>query len=98
MNIIKKGLTNSIGWNRGKKLRSIHLLEPFISMPIKGTKIKKINDIKKKITENFKRVSLSIEERKKIINTPSSIKIKCFIKEEEEEERKKKNELQRKKF
>ena len=49
-------------------------------MPIKGTKIKKINDIKKKITENFKRVSLSIEERKKITNTPSSIKIKCLKK------------------
>ena len=51
-------------------------------MPIKGTKIKKINDIKKKINEDFKRVSLSIEERKKIINTPSSIKIKCFKKKE----------------
>ena len=82
INIIKKGLTNSIGWNRGKKFRSIHLLEPFTSTPIKGTKIKKINDIKKKITENFKRVSLSIEERKKIINTPSRIKIKCLKKKE----------------
>ena len=66
INIIKKGLTNSIGWNRGKKLRSIHLLEPFTSTPIKGTKIKKTNEIKKNITENLKSVSLLIEERKKI--------------------------------
>ena len=80
INIIKKGLTNSIGWNRGKKLRSIHLLEPFTSTPIKGTKIKKINDIKKKITENFKRVSLSIEERKKITINPKKINTKCLKK------------------
>ena len=82
MKIIKKGLTNSIGWNRGKKLKSIHLLEPFTSTPIKGTKIKKINDIKKKNNENFKSVSLSIEERIKIINIPSKIKIKCLKKKE----------------
>ena len=51
--IIKKGLTNSIGWNLGKKYISIHLLEPFTSMPIIGTKIKKINEIKKIIRENL---------------------------------------------
>ncbi len=35
---IRNGLTNSIGWILGKKYRSIHLFEPFISTPIKGTK------------------------------------------------------------
>ena len=80
--IIKKGFTNSIGWNRGKKLKSIHLLEPFTSTPIKGTKIKKTNEIKKNITENFKSVSLLIEERKKITIIPSRIKIKCLKKKE----------------
>ena len=80
--IIKKGFTNSIGWNRGKKLKSIHLLEPFTSTPIKGTKIKKTNEIKKNITENFKSVSLLIEERKKITIIPSIIKIKCLKKKE----------------
>ena len=82
INIIKKGFTNSIGWNLGKKSRSIHLLEPFTSTPIKGTKIKKTNDIRKKINENFKRVSLFIDERKKIINIPSRIKVKCLKKKE----------------
>ena len=51
INIIKNGLTNSIGWNLGKKYKSIHLLDPFTSMPIRGTDIKKTNEIKKTIVE-----------------------------------------------
>ena len=39
-NTIKKGLTNSIGWNLGNKYKSIHLLDPLTSTPIKGTNIK----------------------------------------------------------
>ena len=35
---INKGLTNSIGWNLGRNIRSIHLLDPFTSTPYKGTK------------------------------------------------------------
>ena len=31
--IIRKGLTNSIGWNLGKKFRSIHLLDPDAVIP-----------------------------------------------------------------
>ena len=45
--IIKKGLTNSIGWNLGNKYKSIHLFEPLTSIPIIGTKIKKLMKIKK---------------------------------------------------
>ena len=45
--IIKKGFTNSIGCNLGKKNSSSHLVEPFTSTPIKGTKINKVNDAKK---------------------------------------------------
>ena len=31
------GFTNSIGWNLGRKNRSIHLFDPLISIPIMGT-------------------------------------------------------------
>ncbi len=48
---IKNGFTTSIGWNLGNKYRSIHLFEPFTSIPINGTKIRKINDTKNKIKE-----------------------------------------------
>ena len=46
--IIKKGFNNSIGWNLGKKNKSIHLFDPFTSTPIIGTKNKEIKAIKKK--------------------------------------------------
>ena len=46
VSIIKKGLTISIGWNLGRKGKSIHLLDPLTSTPIKGTKIKNIIDKK----------------------------------------------------
>ena len=49
--IIKKGLTSSIGWNLGKKNKSIHLREPFTSTPIIGTKIKETKEIKKRINK-----------------------------------------------
>ena len=45
---IKKGFTISIGWNLGRNIRSIHLLDPFTSTPIKGTKIKNMIDKKNK--------------------------------------------------
>ena len=80
--IIKKGLTNSIGWNLGNKYKSIHLLEPFTSIPIIGTSIKKINEIKKIINENLKSLSSLIEERTKIIIIPKKIKTKCLKKNE----------------
>ena len=43
-----KGLTNSIGWNFGRKERLSHLLDPFTSVPKNGTKNKKNKDIKKR--------------------------------------------------
>ena len=45
--IIKKGLTNSTGWNLGKKKISSHLFEPLTSVPNIGTKDNNIKDIKK---------------------------------------------------
>ena len=48
---IKKGLTISMGWNLGRKNKSIHLLDPLTSMPIIGTKNKESNEIKKRIIE-----------------------------------------------
>ena len=46
--IIKKGFNNSIGWNLGKKNKSIHLFDPLTSEPIIGTKNKEIKVIKKR--------------------------------------------------
>ena len=47
---IKKGFKNSIGWNLGKKGRSSHLFDPFISTPNIGTNNK---DIKKRENSNI---------------------------------------------
>ena len=79
---IKKGFTSSIGWNLGKKYKSIHLLDPLTSIPITGTKISEINEMIKIILENFKSFSCLIEERKKIVMMPNKIKIKCLKKNE----------------
>ena len=45
--IKKKGLTNSIGCNLGKKNKSNHLFDPLTSTPIIGTKSNNKKDIKK---------------------------------------------------
>ena len=47
MMIIKNGLTNSIGWNLGKKYKSTHLLDPLTSIPMIGTRNKKTTEITK---------------------------------------------------
>ena len=47
MKIINRGLINSIGWNLGKKGKSNHLFDPFISMPYKSTKQSSKIEIKK---------------------------------------------------
>ena len=80
--IIKNGFTNSIGWNLGKKSKSIHLFEPFTSIPINGTEIRKINEIKKINKEYLKSFSWFIEDRTKITTKPMIIKIKCLKKKE----------------
>ena len=46
--IIKNGFNNSIGWNLGKKNKSIHRLDPLTSIPIIGTKNKEIKVTKKR--------------------------------------------------
>ena len=78
--IIKNGLTNSIGWNLGNILKSSHLRALFTSMPIIGTKNKKINEKRKKIGATLKRFSLLIQENMKIINIPNKTKDKCLKK------------------
>ena len=82
MKMIKNGFTNSTGWNLGNKYKSIHLFEPFTSIPNTGTK-NKINNEKRKITsDRLKRLSLLIEENIKITKIPKRIKIKCLKKNE----------------
>ena len=44
--IIKKGLINSTGCSLGKNIKSNHLVDPFTSTPIKGTRSNKIKDNK----------------------------------------------------
>jgi len=70
---IKNGFNISIGWNRGKKNKSIHLFDPLTSMPTIGTKNKKIKEIKKRIIEYLNSLSVLIEEKIKIINIPIQI-------------------------
>ena len=67
---IKNGFKTSIGWNLGKKNRSIHLLEPLTSIPMIGTKTKESKEIKKSITEYFINCSFLIEENINTINIP----------------------------
>ena len=71
--IIKKGFNNSIGWNLGKINRSIHLLDPFTSIPIKGTKNNDTKIIKKNINENFNSLIESIVDNKISIIIPKNI-------------------------
>ena len=49
--ITKNGFRTSIGWNLGKKNKSIHLLDPLTSTPTNGTKNKEISEIKKRKIE-----------------------------------------------
>jgi len=70
---IKNGFNTSIGWNLGKKNKSIHLFEPFTSIPIIGTKNKEIKETKKRIIEYLNNWSVLIEEKIKIINIPIHI-------------------------
>ena len=49
--IIVKGFKTSIGWNRGKNTKSIHLLDPLTSIPINGTSNKAVKQTIKRIFE-----------------------------------------------
>ena len=77
---IINGFKSSIGWNLGKKERSIHLLDPFTSTPTNGTKIKNIKDMKNIIRQKFTSFSLSKAEKKTTNVKLIIIKIKCFKK------------------
>ena len=66
----KKGFKTSIGWNLGKKNKSIHLFDPFTSTPIIGTKKRDKKEIKKRIIEYFNNLFVSNEEKIKIIIIP----------------------------
>ena len=78
--IIKKGLTISIGWNLGRKFKSIHRWALFTSTPIIGTKNSEIKENKKKNGEILNNFSSFIEEKIKIIINPKSTKDKCLKK------------------
>ena len=68
--IIKNGFKTSIGWNLGKKNKSIHLFEPLTSTPIKGTKNKEIKEIIKRKIEYLYNWSEFNDENIKIRNIP----------------------------
>ena len=68
--IIKNGFKTSIGWNLGKKNKSIHLLDPLTSTPMNGTKNKEISEIKKRKIEYLYNWSEFKEENIKIRDIP----------------------------
>ena len=68
--ITKNGFRTSIGWNLGKKNKSIHLLEPFTSTPMNGTKNKETNEIKNRKIEYLYNWSEFNEENIKISDIP----------------------------
>ena len=68
--IIKNGFRTSMGWNLGKKNKSIHLLEPLTSTPMTGTKNKKISEIKKRTIEYLYNWSEFNKENIKIRDIP----------------------------
>ena len=77
---IKKGFRTSIGWNLGKKNRSIHLLEPLTSTPKIGTKNNEIKETKKSTIEYLISCSFLKEENTKTIKTPRTTYTKCLKK------------------
>ena len=68
--IIKNGFKTSMGWNLGKKNKSIHLFEPLTSTPMNGTKNKEIREIKKRKIEYLYSWSEFKEENIKIRDIP----------------------------
>ena len=68
--IIKNGFKTSIGWNLGKKNKSIHLFEPLTSAPMIGTKNNEIKEIKKRKIEYLYNLSEFNEENTKTRDIP----------------------------
>ena len=78
--IIVKGLTNSIGWNLGKKNKSNHLFDPLTSVPRIGTKNKRNKEAKNKKIDNLKRF-FSVSNEKNIKTAiPRRMYVKCLKK------------------
>ena len=77
---INKGLTISTGWNLGKIIRSIHLFEPFASMPINGTNNKNTNETKNKGINNLWILFLRWIDITNNNIREIKTKIKCFMK------------------
>ena len=78
--IINNGLTNSTGWNQGKKNKSSHLFDPLISTPNKGIKKSNKIDTKNNNDNNFINLFFSWIEKAKSKNKAIDTKIRCFIK------------------
>ena len=70
--ITKNGFRTSMGWNLGKKNKSIHLLDPLTSTPTNGTKNKEISEIKKRKIEYLYNWFEFKEENIKIRDIPMS--------------------------
>ena len=68
--ITKNGFRTSMGWNLGKKNKSIHLLDPLTSTPINGTKNNDTREIKKRKIEYLYNWSEFKEENIKIRDIP----------------------------
>ena len=68
--ITKNGFRTSMGWNLGKKNKSIHLLEPLTSTPTNGTKNKETNETKKRMIEYLYNWSEFKEENMYIRDIP----------------------------
>ena len=79
-NRINKGLTNSIGWNLGKKGKSSHLFEPLTSTPNIGTKQSNKTEIINKKGSNLINLFFSWIEIKTIKKRERRTNIKCLRK------------------
>ena len=77
---MKKGFTNSTGWNLGIIGKSNHLADPFTSTPIKGTNANKIKEMINNTLDKLNNLFWSKKEKKINIDKPNKIKIKCLIK------------------
>ena len=78
--IIRNGLTSSIGWNLGKKYKSIHRWALLTSTPIMGTKNKVIKESKNIVGEILKSFSSFIDDKINIIIIPKKTKVRCLKK------------------
>ena len=69
-----------MGLNLGRKKISNHLLDPFTSVPIKGTNINVTKNIKKRIYDKKNNLFLPKIEKKNIVDMPIKINKQCLRK------------------